>query len=569
MRAFGPESVDYRWQIESPSAATCPNACLLGEGENAMKLTQHFSKRQTPQSQPIPGAGQVANSTGGFAWAVDDWTRLRRFLILGTEGGSYYASEATLTRENAQAVERCIAQDGLRTVREIVEISDAGRAPKNDPALFALAMCAGLGDTATRREALAALPRVARIGTHLFHFATYVEAFRGWGRGLRQAIGDWYNARPTRELALQMIKYGQRDGWSHRDLLRLAHPKTEDATRNTLYHWAVDGWESVGEEPHSDEALRQVWAFERLQKVETEQEAARLVTEYALPMEAVPTEKRGRQVWEAVLPNVGLTFLIRNLGNLSKVGILTKGANAEIADITRRITNPNALKKARIHPIQILAALVTYRQGHGARGKGEWSVVPQVADALDAAFYTAFGNVQAAGNRWILALDVSASMTCGSVAGVPGLTPRVASAAMSMVTYRTEQQVSLVGFSHEMQSIDIGRAQRLDDVVNIIERVPMGGTDCALPMLWAMQNRVEADTFVIYTDSETWYGKIHPAQALQQYRQRLGIPARLVVVGMLANKFSIADPTDAGMLDLIGFDTSAPDVIRQFAAGTL
>src|SRR5687768_3640237 len=162
-----------------------------------MSYLERFRTRHVPQSAPIPGAGQVANTAGGFAWAVDDWTRLRRFLILGTEGGSYYATEATLTRENAQAVERCIGQDGLRTVREIVEISDTGRAPKNDPALFALAMCAGLGDDATRREALKALPKVARIGTHILHFADFAEGFRGWGRGLRQAVGDWYNTRPT------------------------------------------------------------------------------------------------------------------------------------------------------------------------------------------------------------------------------------------------------------------------------------------------------------------------------------------------------------------------------------
>ena len=62
--------------------------------------------RRTPQSLPL--AGQVPNSAGGHAWAVDDWARLRRFLVLGTEGGSFYASEATLTRENAAAVERCL-----------------------------------------------------------------------------------------------------------------------------------------------------------------------------------------------------------------------------------------------------------------------------------------------------------------------------------------------------------------------------------------------------------------------------------------------------------------------------
>src|SRR5437868_12903485 len=93
--------------------------------------------RATSQSEPILGSGQVPNSAGGYAWAVDDWVRLDRFLILGSEGGTYYIRQATLSRENAEGVLRCIEADGVRTVRRIVEISDAGRAPKNDPAIFA------------------------------------------------------------------------------------------------------------------------------------------------------------------------------------------------------------------------------------------------------------------------------------------------------------------------------------------------------------------------------------------------------------------------------------------------
>ena len=86
-------------------------------------------------------------------------------------------------------------------------------------------------------------------------------------------------------------------------------------------------------------------------------------------------------------------------------------------------------------------------------------------------------------------------------------------------------------------------------------------------MLYAAARGVEVDTFVIYTDSETWAGDIHPAQALRDYRRASGIDARLVVVGMVANGFSIADPADPGMLDVVGFDTATPQLISDFARG--
>src|SRR5439155_869638 len=129
-----------------------------------MKYTKYLPNRKaTPQSQPIPGSKQVPNSAGGYAFPVDDWKRLDRFLILGSEGGSYYASERQLTVENAAAVLRCIEADGLRTVKRIVEISDSGRAPKNDPAILALALASAHGDMATRQAVIDALPQVCRI----------------------------------------------------------------------------------------------------------------------------------------------------------------------------------------------------------------------------------------------------------------------------------------------------------------------------------------------------------------------------------------------------------------------
>lgn len=121
----------------------------------AINYAKNFNRRATPQSQPIPVSTQVRNSGGGYSWAVDDWTRFDRFLILGTEGGTYYIGERDLVKQNHDALVRCIKADGLRAVNRIVEISDAGRAPKNAPAIFALALAATHGDAAAKAHAFA------------------------------------------------------------------------------------------------------------------------------------------------------------------------------------------------------------------------------------------------------------------------------------------------------------------------------------------------------------------------------------------------------------------------------
>jgi 60 kDa SS-A/Ro ribonucleoprotein len=550
-------------------------------------LKRHGTKR-VPQWAPLPG--QVANSDIGYSWPVDVWTRLRRFLILGSQGGSYYASEWKLTRENAEAVERAIRADGKRAVDEIVAVSKEGRAPKNDPALFALAMAAGAGDEETRKAALGALPQVARTGTHLFQFASFVEGFRGWGRSLRRAVGGWYASRSVDTLAYQAVKYRQREGVTHRDLLRLAHPAQSVSAGNPtlevsrehreLFEWIVRGGETEG-------LPRMVEGFVRAQVAETPKQTAALVREYGLPREALVSDHlTSPEVWEALLEDMPMTALIRNLATMTRVGVIAPGSQGT-ARVVAQLGDGDRIRRARVHPIALLAAHRTYAAGRGVRGRNTWAPVREVVDALDAAFYTAFGNVEPSGKRLLIALDVSGSMTMGDVAGVPGLTPRDASAALALVTAATEPSYEVVGFfagrggfkkrgrqihfgyRDGLTPLPLSPRQRLDDVVKTVSDLPFGGTDCALPMLYAQAMEREIDAFVIYTDSETWSGHVHPGQALRDYRRTSGIDSRLVVVGMVSNGFSIADPSDQGMLDVVGFDTATPQLISDFARGAL
>lgn len=511
----------------------------------------------TPQTEPLPG--QVANSAGGYSYGVDDWTRLQRFLILGSEGGSYYASEKRLTKENAQAVQRCIASDGPRTVRTIVEVSDAGRAPKNDPAILALALCLKTGDVETRRAAQAAVPKVCRIGTHILHLAAFVNDLGGWGRGTKRAFAQWYQQQKPSDLAYQLVKYQSRDGWSNRDLLRLAHPQAPTVDHATLFAWAC------GKEVDNSLLPGVTRAFAELKAGPSVERAIYDIREYNLPREAIPTELLTEpRVWEAMLPKMGLTALIRNLATMTRIGLLQPGSDAASL-VATRITDGEALRKSRVHPIAVLSALKTYQSGKSVRGTNTWRPVAKVVDALDAAFYASFGNVEPTGKRIEMALDVSGSMQGGEVGGVPGLTPQQASVAMAMVTLAVEKNATTAAFSTRyVRDLDISPRRRLDDNIKAVSNFPFNGTDCSLPMMMAMKENKQVDAFFVYTDSETWAGGVHPRAALKEYRTRHVQSAKLCVVGMVSNGFTIADPNDPGMLDVVGFDTSTPNVMSEF-----
>lgn len=546
-----------------------------------MSYLSDASARRTSQSEKIPGRPeQVENRAGGFVFAVDDWTRLDRFLILGTEGGTYYASQHEMTKENAECVFRCVREDGRRTVRRIVEISDSGRAPRNTEALFALAVASVAGDELTRRMAFDVLPEVARIGTHLFQFAGFREQLGGgWGRGMKRAVQDWYQREDLERVAYQAVKYRQREGWSHTDLLRLSKPVPVTDSHQRLYEWIVGkAGTTFGLPPI-------VEGYEMAQVAKSPRVAADLVRKYKLPREALKTEHlKSPEVQEAMLFEGGkygmpIGALIRNLANMTRSGLLTPTSDAT-RKVVEMLNAEKLLKHARIHPINVLIAMKTYESGRGLRGTNTWEPIPQIVDALDDAFYLAFDNVEPTNKRFLIGLDVSGSMT-REVMGVPGLSAREVAAAMALVIAKTEPAYECVaftggsrgysyGFGRHSQSADMVSAfplssrQRLDDVVRKTEGLPFGGTDCALPMLYAQANDREVDAFLIITDNESWAGSIHPSQALAEYRRASGIGAKMVAMAVTATDYSVADPHDAGMLDAVGFDAAVPQVVADF-----
>jgi 60 kDa SS-A/Ro ribonucleoprotein len=529
----------------------------------------NFGRRSLniPQTEPIPGAGQMLNNAGGFSWAVDDKTRLNRFLILGSASGTYYIGERELTRQNLEVVERMVkGGQGHEVINSIVEISYDGRAASNDPALFALAFCAAADDLEVRRHALSALSEVARTGTHLLHFVAYCKQFRGWGRGLRRGVSAWFNERRDKNLAYQLIKYQQRDGYSQRDLLRLAHPKAATSSYNTLYHWVTKGWETVGDEPHPDEALKIVWAYEKAKRAESDKDVATLIKQYKLPREAVPTQfLHSARVWEALLEDMPMEAMTRNLATMTREGVI-----APLGDMTRqiaeRLRNRDAIIKARLHPIKILAALTTYASGRSVRGSSTWTPVQAIVDALNDAFYLSFGAVEPTGKRILLAIDTSGSMHMSTVNGMPNMGLHKACGAMALVIANTEPNYQIIGVDTSIQILPISKRLRLDAVTDILRLYGGGGTDLSLPFHYALQKQLRVDAFVLLTDSESWAGR-QPNQALEEYRRKVNQDAQIISVQMTATHVTNNDPNDRRALDCVGFDTSTPEIMNGFLQG--
>jgi 60 kDa SS-A/Ro ribonucleoprotein len=547
--------------------------------KNYVKKANVGLNATTPQMERAR-EDQVVNNAGGYVFKLDDWKILDRFLILGTEGGTYYVSEKKLSKDSAKLIGELIKKDGKRVTDRTIEVSQNGLAFKQDPTIFVMAMLSTAEDKNTRRYAMDNLHKVLRIGTFLLSYTAYVTQLRGWGRGLRNAISNWYNKMSAEKLAVQVTKYQSRSlegelPWSHRDLLRLAHVRPVDTNHNLIYQYVTHG---VGNEKGQikpvdfadfadNESLEYIWAHETAKKLNGEQLVS-LINQYHLTHESIPTELQTKEIWNELVKTMPMTATIRNLGRMTSMGVLAP-LSSNVQLVCERITDDEVIRKSRIHPMSILMALRTYSEGHGFRGKLTWSPIQKIVTALDTAFYKAFKNVEPTGKRILLGVDCSGSMSY-PIPGLDCLSSRDVAATIAMAIMKKETNSHVMGFCHNFVELKIDPEMRLDNVLEVMDRHDWGSTDCALPMLWATKNKVQVDAFVILTDNETWSNsQIQPFEALNQYRRKFTKDAKLIVLGTTATEFTIGDPNDLGTLNIAGCSSDVPQVVSKFIAGKI
>jgi len=527
-----------------------------------MSYAKHVQAKKTAQRAPIPGREREMEqmASGGYAFSMDPFAQLKRFLILGSEGGSFYVSEQKLTADNAKCVVAAMALDMNRAVDTIIDVSKRGLAPKNKPALFALALAFAHANVDQRPIARRGLYAVARTASDFQFFVNEVNQLRGWGRGLKHAIGDWFQNLTADDLAYQAFKYQAREGWSLADVLRKSHPKFEHevAAKNAIAHWLLKK-ELVEGAP-----ARLVAAHECLHAADAAA-AVRLIVDHNLPREVVPTALlNDKDVWRALLQRMPLHACIRNLGKMTRVGALENDRTSKDL-ITSKLTGDN-LRKSRMHPLGILAASVVYEAGRGVKGSLTWAPLRWLIEALENAYHDAFDNVEPSGKRILYGIDISGSMAGGRVNGMDFVTAAQVAASLALAGIKREEFYDVVGFATSIHRYSITRNSRLNDVIRSWPGIGEG-TDCSVPIRWAQSTRTPFDAIVLVTDGESWAGDRHVSQAIKEYRNSVGIDTKLVIAYTSAQTATLADPSDKSSLDIAGFDASMPALITNFVKG--
>jgi 60 kDa SS-A/Ro ribonucleoprotein len=519
----------------------------------------------TPQSQPIPGreAEMIQGRSGGWMFDAGIWKMLRRCLLVGTAQSTYYAGKHELTEDFVTVVREAIAENPKRVAEEILYASD-GRAINNSAPIFALVLLS-MGEAPEAKKAFGEIfPQVVRTGSHFYEWLSYTKSMRGFGKVVREAGKNWFLQEDVKGLAYQLLKYQQRYGFSHRDALRLFHVKPPTEEHQQLFEWVVKGWETLPEEIPSV-ALAQIWWYEWLKRNPTRTHEAISRGHLTHEMSA-PVGKMDKLAWQLLFKEMPIGALLRNLGSLTELGVLRTDERANLDRVEAVLNSKEHLRKGRIHPIDVLKALKTYQSGGAlGRSKKTWNPVSQIVKILDKAVELSFDVVQPSGKVFMHAIDVSGSM--GSLIADMGLTCCEVATAMALVTAKAETNYMIRGFATDFRDLKITAKDSFSSAVRKASNQNFGGTDASVAYDWMIRSKFKADVVCFWTDSESWAGHKHPAQALTEYRQKVNPNVRAVYITLAPYRITLVDPQDPLSWDLAGFDPATPRLIQMLATG--
>lgn len=504
------------------------------------------SLKQTQQTPILGRSDMIKNSAGGYGFKISQKQQLERFLLCGTESGTYYASSSKLTEDNAKSIVSLIKSNGNLVVSTLVNLKD--RVPKKDTIVFVLALVCTYGNQEVKNLAYKEISKICNTSTHLFMFVSQVNALRGWSRGLRRAVARWYEDKNYKSLAYQVTKYRNRAGFTHKDVIRLAHPKIPNPDLNDVVAYAV------GKSAGNSSLLIQ--GFELAQSTKEIDTLVHVIRNSQLTWEMIPTDKLNEpEVLKALLPDMPIQALIRNLNRFDKAGLIT-GNTKTTQEIISKLKE--GLPNSGIHPINLVNQMLTYSKGRGDKGSSTWNVNQKIVDALHEGYYTLLEAYDPTGKNILIGLDVSGSMNFP--VGGTQLRASNLGALLSATLLRIEPNTEVVAFDTKLKSVNFGARTDLTAILNA--NFNGGGTDCSLPMVHALKTKNVYDAIIILTDSETWAGEKHALTLIESYR-KISPNVKIIEVAMVANPNSVL-PEDPNFLRVVGFDSSVMEVINQF-----
>jgi len=494
----------------------------------------------------IPATNAI-NEENAPAYAFTPKAALAQYAATGCLNATFYASaEDQLTK----VIELCQSVEAEFIAKTAVYCRERGFM-KDMPAL----LCALLSvkDVALLR---AIFPRVIDNGKMLRNFVQIMRSGaagrKSLGSAPKRMVREWFEARD--EEAVFKASVGQSPSFA--DIVKMVHPKPKSAGAEALYGYFIGRDYNAAALPA---LIRQFEAFKAGDRLEFPD----------VPFQMLTALELSKNEWAEIARHAPWQMTRMNLNTFARHGVFEQAGMAEL--IANRLRDPQAIRKARVFPYQLMTA---YTMTDGG-------VPAMVREALQDAMEIAIGNVPEMAGKVYVFPDISGSMHSPVTGFRQGATSAVrcidVAALVAAAILRRNAQAEVIPFESNVVEVDLNPRDSVMTNAEKLAKLPCGGTNCSAPLKWLNQRRAQGDLVVYVSDNESWvdapqYGRFGGSrtETMKQWAEfkRRSPQARMVCIDIQPYSTSQAAERE-DILNVGGFSDQVFDLIAEFAAGRL
>ncbi len=482
-----------------------------------------MSRAQKIFSAQIPN---TANREGYPAYARSLEEQYVQTLLTNTIGNTFYADSETLLSEADALHDQMLEKNPNFVAKALIFARNRG--------LMRLQPIFGLAKLSPVSTELFAriFDNVVLIPSDLQDFMVILEGQgRGQGgRAVKRQVARFLNNVSE----YWAIKYnGRGRGYSLGDIVKTVHPKPINDKQKAIFAYLV------GKEFNKTQ-VPQISAYEALKKTTDVKEQIALIQEGKLPHEVVTgVIKPDKEIWNAILQQMPIFALLRNLNTLDRAGVLDE--NREY--IKSVLNDPERLAKSKILPFRFVTA---FHQVEKA-----W-----IKDVLRQAVEMTFDNLPEIYGKTAVFLDVSGSME--------GDYLRIGSVFAVALYKKTKGNGIFWTFDTRVYD---PQPSMYDSILTQAERIKAGGgTDTGAPVEKLRKDNIYVDNIIIITDEQQNTGSPFYKE-LEKYRRSINPNTKAFVIDIAPYRSAMIPPTDKNTHYIYGWSEAVLHYIAMSIKG--
>ena len=489
-------------------------------------------------------ATDAINEERAPAYALSPKHQLAQFAATGCLNTIFYA---TADEQLAKVLELCADIDAEFIAKTAVFCRERGFM-KDMPAL----LCAVL--SVKDRDLLARVfPRVIDNGKMLRNFVQIMRSGavgrKSLGSAPKRLVREWLDARDPG--ALFKANVGQDPSLA--DIVKMVHPKPQDATRNALFGYFIG-------RDYAFDALPEVARnFETFKKKESTDVPD-------VPFQMLTALELGTAEWTAIARRAPWQMTRMNLNTFARHGVFGQPGLTEL--IADRLRDANAIAKARVFPYQLMIAYTMATANAG--------IPKEVCEALQDAMEIAIANVPAVAGQVYVCPDVSGSMSLRVTGCRKGATTAVrcidVAALVAAAVLRKNPGTEVLPFECDVVEVKLNSRDSVMTNAAKLASVGGGGTNCSAPLALLNRRHAKGDLVIFISDYESWVdgGAGRGTATMREWNafKERNPEARLACIDVQPYRTVQAVERD-DILNVGGFSDQVFDVISEFARGEL